>query len=382
MLDACPGVLSLHEAADGYMARVRLPGGRVDARALQALAEAARLGNGIVELTSRAGVQVRGLSADGADALASILSSGGLLPSVAHDRVRNILAAPLAGRQAGAVATVDAIVQALDRELCADATLAQLPGRFLFAVDDGTHVLAQLGADVELVAERAGLRLFLGGSRTSLVVPPAQAAKTALGAARAFVDRRRADGDGAWRVRELRGGAERLALDLDLGIDKAVAPTATAQTMREARCLGLHAQRDGLFAVTVLPPLARLDPAQLTTLARCADARGCGDARVSPWRTLSFVDLRESVAPELLQKLEHAGLVSSDASGWRGLSACAGLGACVRARVDVRAEAAKRAAVRDADSPIEHWSACERRCGEPPDAEIRVVAGERGLAWS
>jgi sulfite reductase beta subunit-like hemoprotein len=73
------------------------------------------------------------------------------------------------------------------------------------------------------------------------------------------------------------------------------------------------------------------------------------------------------------------GFVVSDASGWTGLSACAGLGACRRARADVRAAAAQRAGARDQASPPEHWSGCERRCGEPPGAGIRIVARGDGI---
>jgi len=63
--DRCPGVLRLAEAADGYLARIRLPGGLIGAGQLRALARLAdELGDGRVELTSRGNVQLRGLAAD------------------------------------------------------------------------------------------------------------------------------------------------------------------------------------------------------------------------------------------------------------------------------------------------------------------------------
>jgi precorrin-3B synthase len=403
-LDACPGVLRLHAAADGQLARVRAPGGRLDAPALQALAEAASLGSDIVELTSRAGLQVRGLPEGSEQALADLLMRGGLLPAPAHDRVRNILAAPLAGRGPGALADVDSIVAALDRGLCADAALAELPGRFLFAVDDGARALELLRADIELVAEHGGaFRLYLDGLATSLAVAPTDAPAAALSASHRFLTLRREDEDGAWRVRELRGGAPRLADELGLGVldrpedrggvedrrpDGSRAPSAFG-----ARRLGAHVQRDGLFAVVALPPLARLGREQLLGLAELAErAARVGRAepvepggvfhlgvRVSPWRTVTVVDIPAPAVATVLDELQRIGLVASDASGWAGLSACAGLGACARALVDVRGEATARAALRDASSPTEHWSGCERRCGEPADVGIRVVATERGV---
>jgi precorrin-3B synthase len=45
--DACPGVFTPHDAADGALARVRLPGGRVTAAQLRVLAGCADdLGDG------------------------------------------------------------------------------------------------------------------------------------------------------------------------------------------------------------------------------------------------------------------------------------------------------------------------------------------------
>ncbi|HVT66291.1 MAG TPA: nitrite reductase, partial [Trebonia sp.] len=102
-LDRCPGVLRLTEAADGLLARVRLPGGLVSGRQLRVLARLAdELGDGRAELTSHGNMQLRALAPDAAQPLSDALFAAGLLPSLSHDRVRNILASPLAGLDGGA----------------------------------------------------------------------------------------------------------------------------------------------------------------------------------------------------------------------------------------------------------------------------------------
>jgi precorrin-3B synthase len=210
--DGCPGVLALHEAADGWMARVRLPGGRVDAAGLDAVDDVASWGNGLIELTSRASLQIRGLDGGASEHVADRLRAGGLLPSIAHDRVRNLLASPVAGRHPRSVAASDGVVAELDRGLRADPALADLPARFLFAVDDGSQTVGVPRADVALVAERhVGFRLWLAGACTTLYAAPVGAPGLALGAARAFLEVLRDGSDGAWRVDDVGDGPGRLA---------------------------------------------------------------------------------------------------------------------------------------------------------------------------
>jgi precorrin-3B synthase len=279
-------VLRLHEAADGLLARVRLPGGRLDARGMRAVASASRLGNGVVELTSRASLQIRGLVDDG---LVVPLAGAGLLPSATHERVRNILASPLAGPE------LDALVAELDAKLCADPSLADLSGRFLFAVDDGTGLHGR-DADVTIV---------LGGP---------VGVDEALNAA---------------------------------GAGRRIPGVAPIQHPR----LGAVQLDDGRRAVTVMPPLARVSPEQLDGLADIVP-----EVRIGVGRTVTAFDIDPA-------RLRGLGFVDDPDSGWFGLTACAGLGACAKARRDVRGEAAARARLRTAADPPEHYAACERNCG-------------------
>jgi sulfite reductase beta subunit-like hemoprotein len=342
----------------------------VSLRQLEAIGDAARLGSGLVELTSRANLQIRGLAEDAGEPLAHLLAAGDLLPSLEHERVRNILADPLAGRHPASLLATDDIVAALDRGLCADPILAALPGRFLFAVDDGGGMAADPRADIALIAEPGSLprlTLALAGRLTTLCLPPRAAVERALAAARAFLDLAAASGERPWRIAELSGGAETVAR----GIGGRLLPDRL--TLWPARTLGASLQNDGRAAVTVLPPLGRLDLVLLEALLALVASAGT-EVRLSTARTLTLPDVAEYRVETLLDDLASRGFVIDEDSGWRGLSACAGLGACANALVDVRAAAARRAAIRSADSPGEHWSACERRCGLPPDVSVAVTA--------
>src|SRR4051794_25023767 len=96
--DRCPGAFRPWPADDGLLVRLRLVGGLVSSRALSSLLSVAeQYGEGRVHLTGRANLQVRGLpGGDGVlhpDALTA-LERTGLVPSVTHDLVRNVMVSP------------------------------------------------------------------------------------------------------------------------------------------------------------------------------------------------------------------------------------------------------------------------------------------------
>lgn len=377
--DACPGTVDAAPADDGQVARVRLPGGRVTpAQVGELAASAAELGSGSVDLTARANVQIRGLSADGVTELARKLARAGLLPSATHDRVRNIVASPFAGRAPGALVDADELVTALDAALCADDELASLSGRFQFAVDDGTHPVATARHDVALVAVAPGVvALRVAGVDTGLCgTSRDEAVALATRAARTFL--RTSRHSGAWHVRELPGGAEGLAAELGRGARKSgqrdgVVPIDQAQRIRQGRvAVGVLPQADGRRCVSALVPLGRLTASQLDVLAGFG-AHGFR-LRVAPWRGVVVGDVPESGIPEVVSALDAVGLPSDPGSPWLGVSACSGLGECRRARADVRSLA--RDFVRQRDRAAEtavHFAACERGCGRPPGASLVVA---------
>src|SRR4051812_42269868 len=135
--DRRPGVLRSHRGEDGAMIRLRLPGGQIGTDSLRGLSElAAAHGHPDLQLTSRAGIQLRGLPEPLPVALSGQIAALGLLPSRTHERVRNIVPSPLSG-VAGGRADIRGLVRDLDRAMLAEPSLADLPGRFLFVVDDG-----------------------------------------------------------------------------------------------------------------------------------------------------------------------------------------------------------------------------------------------------
>jgi precorrin-3B synthase len=352
--DRCPGVLRLAVAADGHLARIRLPGGLISAGQIRALARLTdELGDGRAELTSRGNVQLRGLAAGAADPLTDRLTRAGLLPSLSHDRVRNVLASPLAGLDGGNDLT--AVIRALDAGLCARPRLAELSGRFLFAVDDGRGDVAGLGADVvaRVRADDAtvnGLAVAPGGSTADAGAIVA----VMLACAEAFLDEAAAQGGTAWRIADLADGAERVRAAVAARLRLAAAPQPPAGAA--GRPVGIVGT-DGTAAV-LLAPLGRLTAAQLTWLAGQVTER---PARITPWRSVVLPDLPDAAG--VLRDAGRLGFGVDAASPWLRLSACTGRPGCASALADVQADAAAFAA--RWPERIVHVSGCARHCGRP-----------------
>ncbi len=339
--DAWPGAVELHPAADGGLARIRVPGGTLSAAQWDVVRLAAQeLGSGAVELTSRANLQLRGVSS-GLE-LGARLRACGLLPSATHERIRNIIAAPLEDNQA--------LVDALDSALCADPSLASLPGRFLVTV--GLPV-SGLGGDLGLVDDA----LLLAGRDTGIRVPdPVDAVVTA---ARLFGSMRGT----AWRLSEVDGGVRKITEYFGTSDAPRITPAVTPVAPS---------------ALTPGVPLGRLDASQLPGVA----------LRLTPWRSL--------VVPA---GTDTSGLITDPASPWHGVSACTGRPGCAKSLSDVRADVHRWLTGPEVSDPFEtmgvgtrsprgalqsgsipsrrvpvHWSGCSRRCGRPAGDVIEFVA--------
>ncbi|MEU7508485.1 precorrin-3B synthase [Streptomyces lavendulae] len=380
--DACPGALRLHAADDGFLARIRIPGGLLDGPAALLLADAAeRLGDGHLDLTSRGNAQLRGLGESCGGELAQLLDRAGLLPAPSHERVRNVVASPLSGLDASGLPDVSGWVPLLDRLLCADPGAARLSGRFLFALDDGRGDVAPLAGDVTLTACGDGALVWTAGSPEGVLVAAGDAPRAALLAANHFLDAVARAGSRAWRVTELppehaldvRVLGERLAA---AGIPGRVAGVSAPRAAAEAGPdipapragdgpePGIVAGPGGAAALSVLAPLGRLTAAQWRLLAGLS-----GRMRLTPWRGVVVPGLTHRTAGPALDALAAAGLVTAPGDPRRSVTACTGRPGCAKSRADVRADARALASRTAGPLPV-HWSGCERRCGHP-----------RGTAW-
>ncbi|MEU8959024.1 cobalamin biosynthesis protein CobG [Streptomyces sp. NPDC048518] len=206
--DACPGALRLHLADDGRLARLRLPGGLLTAHQVEVLGDVAeRLADGNLSVTSRGNIELRGLGETCGGELSRLLADAGLLPSERHERVRNVVASPLATTDGLGHADVQLWARELDGLLCGAEWTTQLSGRFLFVLDDGRGDVAGLGGDVTLIAESGGTAVVRVAGR-AFRIAAADAPRAALAAAGAFLTAAHEAGNGAWRVRELPPGRD------------------------------------------------------------------------------------------------------------------------------------------------------------------------------
>jgi precorrin-3B synthase len=360
----CPGALRPMQSGDGLIVRLRLTGGILPFALAADIATWSRLwGNGQIDLSNRANLQLRGLSDCHLPALDDALGGAGLLDDdPAAEAVRNVIASPLAGLDPTAVIDIRPLTAGLERRLTADPVFRALPGKFGFAIDDGGLLsLGDVPADVRFEACPGPVfTVRLAGSSDAFgPCEPCAIPEVAAAIARAFLRR-----PGGRRMRDL--AAASIARDAGLTLAIASAPLAPRAF------LGAHALGNGEGFLGIGLPFGRIAAGDLSGLTGSAEAAGARELRLTPWRAMLIPLPSLAAAHSLSDALSAFILDPNDPR--RRIAACPGAPACIQATTATRADAAILAAHLPAGSGVAvHLSGCEKGCAHPHAAPITLV---------
>ncbi|MFN8831592.1 MAG: precorrin-3B synthase [Labrys sp. (in: a-proteobacteria)] len=349
----CPGALRPMETGDGLVVRVRVLGGLLSPGRALGLAQAARRhGNGLIDLSSRANLQLRGITSEGLPAVQAVLADLDLLDEDAEtEALRNIIASPLAGIDPGLLIDVAAATRALDAALRDTSDLRALPGKFGYLIDGGGLLpLDGVDADIRFVAVAPGRVRVEAGGFVAGTVPEEAIAPEALRLARLFLAER-LPGE-----RRMAAFMARIAAP-----DTPRAPIATASPANASLPYGLAAI-----------PFGRLTADQLGGLARLAGDRGA-TLRLTPWRAI-LID--RPVAPGAIEGLDL--LATLDDPILR-VEACPGSPACRSGEAPTQADARRLA--RDLapwlrEGVVVHVSGCAKGCARKAAATVSLTASD------
>ena len=379
----CPGLSAPLSTGDGLLVRF-MPAGTMTLAVFTELCVAARRhGNGVIEVTSRGSIQVRGLTA--ASALHFGEAMGAL--GIAADGIP-VLTGPLSGLDADEILDATALAGDLRHTLARTTLAAELAPKISVVIDGGGMLsLDAIAADVRLCAATSDrgtvLRVDLGGNAASAThlgcVAPTAAVETVMRLL-GFIARRGRD----VRARDVLAaeGVEPLRSAL------AIAPCSFgcslgngANATREA--IGVHRLRDGSVACGIGLGFGHADAAALERLAEAAVAAGARGIRAAVGRVLMIIGLAPETAPTFAAAAESLGCIARADDPRRRVIACAGAPICSSAYIAARRLAPHVAAAIgsgiDGAATI-HISGCAKGCAHPMPAALTIVGTADGCA--
>jgi precorrin-3B synthase len=382
--DWCPGALRPMQSGDGLIVRLRISGGIVDTRLAAEIARwARRWGNGQIDLSGRANLQLRGLSPRHLPELHDALTEWGLLDHDADgEAVRNVVSSPLAGLDPAVVLDIRPIAAALGQRLANDATLHGLPAKFGFVIDDGGWPgLDEVRADIRFVACRTtdgpAFEIRLAGAPDDRlgVCRPDALVDVAVALGCLFLHLRAGRETGVRRMRDLVGERSAATIGRDVGLAHTNAPPAGIRSADGSTFLGAHALGRTAFLGVGLP-FGRIEAEDLAKLASAAVANGGRDLRLTPWRAIfaPVPSIREARA--LVAQLPTRSFILDPLDRRRRVAACPGAPDCSQATTRVRSDAARLAAQMVSDSGqgiVLHVSGCSKGCAHPSQVPVTLV---------
>ncbi len=345
----CPGALRPMMSGDGLVVRVRPRCGRLTQDQAAGIADLSlRYGNGLIDLSSRANVQLRGVSEADHGPLIEGLSVLGVIDETTEaESRRNIVVTPFW--------TDNDDVQVVVRSLTAALTTPgapETPGKFGYAVDCGAEpVLSSISADIRIErAPNGSLMVRADGSERGARATAETAAGCAMALARWFLETGGAP-----------TGRGRMAAHLARG---AALPPAFTE-IQAPRTVPSDPPGPGRVAqgVMVAFEFGQMRAETLSVLAEF------GSLRVTPWRML------------LIEGADNApmipGVITDGTDPLLRVIACTGSPGCPQAHIATRPLARALCASLKPGEQL-HVSGCAKGCAHPGAAALTLVGRPGG----
>lgn len=331
----CPGAYTPMRSGDGLILRVRPMMGRISRDQALGLCAAARgLANGVIDLTNRANLQLRGVRDEAYQPLLDQLLDLGLLdPDPDTEQRRNVMITPFSDPGDLSSRIAEELVHRL-------SSLPLLPAKFGFAVDCGdAPVLTGDPADIRFErASDGGLLIRADGADWGRAVAPDDAVDAAIMLAYWFAQNRTPD------IRRMRALADRLPDVWQQEMPALPVPPATPGPRPEGFLLGVA--------------FGSMSEAALRGLL---DQTGAEQIVLTPWRMMLLPGVTEARRP---------GFVTQPGGRLLSTHACPGAPGCASATVQTRALAL---ALAEKAKGSLHVSGCAKGCALPRAADVTLV---------
>src|SRR6516225_1574202 len=394
------GVFYRRPTPGRFMMRIRMPNGFVRSDQLRTIAELSRrLGNGVLDITTRQQIELRGFALDSIPAIWDKLEGVDLRSlQTGIDNVRNITGCVLAGLTPHELFDASPVVQELDRIIVGskgNPEFTNLPRKFNITVtgclDNCTHAESQ---DIALVparkAGRNGFNVLVGGkmgsggftvaSPLNVFVEAFQAAPVVVELIKLYRDHgpreARAKCRFAFLVEEW--GLSRLRAELIERLDHELAfQGRDMRSSAHADHLGITRQsQEGLRAVGLCVPTGRVNPEQLDELARLAAIYGNEEIRLTTAQNAIIPHIPADAVGGLLAEPLLKQFSPRPSPFLRNMVACVGTDYCNLALIETKSRAVALSEALDktlgsGGNPLTiHWSGCPAGCGNHQAADI------------
>jgi ferredoxin-nitrite reductase len=394
------GVFYRRPTPGKFMMRIRMPNGFVRSDQLRTIAELSRrLGNSVLDITTRQQIELRGFTLDSIPAIWEKLRGVDLRTlQTGIDNVRNINGCALAGLTPHELFDASLVVHDLDRIIVGskgNPEFTNLPRKFNITVtgclDNCTHSESQ---DIALVPAKKGSRLgfnvLVGGkmgsggftiaSHLNVFVEIYQAAAVVVELVKIFRDHGPREARSKCRFAFLveKWGISRLRAELTWRMDYELAfQGRDMRSSHHADHLGPTSQKQaGLVAVGLSVPIGRVNPEQLDELARLADVYGNGTIRLTTGQNAIIPNVPADHVTRLFKEPLLRQFSPRPSPFMRGLVACVGTDYCNLALIETKSRAvalsqALHEKMGAGVNPITiHWSGCPAGCGNHEVADI------------